>query len=285
MVRTSAVAVWTVPVGSVTRTVASRFTTAGGWGPPQPIDNGAGNASSAVIAMDANGNATAIFNQTDGTRFNMSANRFTANQGWGAPTLIETSDGDAFVPNVAADSNGNAIAVWHQSAGANSHILSNRFTFGGTWGNAQAIGAPLGNADPKMAVDAAGDVAAVWYGLVNGRRFIFSNRFTPSAGWGVPAQIETHTGGDAILPSIALDRSGNALAVWQQEDDGIRSNAYAARFTVAGGWTTPQALKINTGFTGSGGLHVVTDARGDSLAVWSQQVGSGMFSILADRFE
>jgi hypothetical protein len=165
----------------------------------------------------------------------MWANRFIAGQSWGAPVLLESSDGDAFVPNVAVDANGS--------------------------------------------------VAVVWYQLVNGRRFIFSNRFTTNAGWGAPAQIETHTGGDAILPTIAMDRSGNALAVWQQEDDFIHDNAYAARFTVASGWGVPQALKVNTGFTNSGGLHVVIDPRGDALALWSQQVGSGTFSVLADRLE
>jgi hypothetical protein len=77
------------------------------------------------------------------------------------------------------------MAVWHQSNGANSFILANRFSIGtGMWGGAQTVGTALGNADPKMAVDASGNIAVVWYKLVNAKRFIFSNRFTPAGGLG-----------------------------------------------------------------------------------------------------
>jgi hypothetical protein len=279
------IAIWTVAVNGLTRTVASRFTTTGGWSTAQPIDNGVGNASSANIAMDTNGNATAIFNQSDGTHFNLSANRFTAGA-WGAPVSLESSDGDSFVLNVEVDASGNAMAVWHQSNGASSFILANRFSIGtGTWGGAQTVGTALGNADPKMAVDASGNVGVVWYKLVNGKRFIFSNRFTLAGGWSTAAQLETHTGGDALLPTIAMDRSGNAIAVWQQEDDFIHDNAYAARFTPGGGWSTPQPLQINSGATSSGGLQVAIDSHGDAWALWSQQVAAATFTIDADRLE
>jgi hypothetical protein len=235
--------------------------------------------------MDTNGNATAIFNQSDGAHFNLSANRFTAGA-WGAPVPLESSDGDSFVLNVKVDPSGNAMAVWHQSNGANSAILANRFSIGtGMWGGAQTVGTAFGNADPKMAVDASGKVGVVWYRLVNGKRFIFWNRFTPADGWSTAAQLETHTGGDALLPTIAMDRSGNAIAVWQQEDDFIHDNAYAARFTPASGWGIPQVLQINSGATNSGGLQIAIDSHGDAWALWSQQVAAATFTIDADRLE
>jgi len=42
--------------------------------------------------------------------------------------LFETDDaGGAFSPQIAIDTNGNAIAVWYQSDGARNNIWANRW--------------------------------------------------------------------------------------------------------------------------------------------------------------
>jgi len=42
--------------------------------------------------------------------------------------LIETDNvGDAFVPQIAVDGSGNALAVWHQFDGTVFNIWANRF--------------------------------------------------------------------------------------------------------------------------------------------------------------
>ena len=41
--------------------------------------------------------------------------------------------------------------------------------------------------------------------------------------------IETNNAGDATKPQIAMDASGNALAVWQQSD-GAHTNIWSNRF-------------------------------------------------------
>jgi hypothetical protein len=279
-----------VPVGTVNRTVASRFTTANGWSAPQPIDNGAGNAGGAAIAMDPNGNGTAVWSQSDGTRNNVWSNRFVAGVGFGTPVLIENDNvGSAFVVRVAVDPNGNAFAIWQDSVGININLMANRFTAGGTWGTQQVIGTPKGNADAQIAVDVNGNAMVVWEqftgapGIFN----IASNRFSPTTGWGTPIAVETHAGTRSFLPFVALDRSGNAVAVWQQEAaDRNHENIFANRFTPAGGWAaTPIQLINNVGFTHSGLARVAIDPRGDAVAIWSQQVGSGTFNLLSDRLQ
>jgi hypothetical protein len=284
----SALAVWVVPVGNVNRAVASRFT-GGTWSAPQPIDNGAGNNGTAVVAMDANGNGTAVWTQSDGTRANVWSNRFIAGFNWGAPQLIENSDfGSAGVPRVAVDPAGNAFALWQETSGVNGKLQSNRFTPGGGWSTAQQVGAPLLNADAQIEVDTHGNAMVVWEqnnGV--GRYNVFFNRFTPAGGWGTATQVETHVGtGNSFLPHVALDSSGNALAMWQQEDPSFHVNIWAARFTPAGGWGPSVRLIDNTPGTSSSGVpHLAIDARGDAVAIWSQQVGAGTFNMLSDRFE
>ena len=59
--------------------------------------------------MDGSGNAVAVWQQSDGTRDNIWANRYTPSGGWGTATLIESNNaGDARYPQVAMDVSGNA---------------------------------------------------------------------------------------------------------------------------------------------------------------------------------
>ena len=75
----------------------------------------------------SNGNATAIWHQSDGTRTNIWANQYVAGVGWATAELIETEDlGDAERPQLAVDPDGNAIAVWYQDDGMRLNVWANR---------------------------------------------------------------------------------------------------------------------------------------------------------------
>ena len=105
------------------------FTTAdGAWGSAELIEtNDAGSAIAPQIAFDSNGNALAVWYQSDGSRYNIWANRFDGTS-WGSAELIETNDaGNTYDPQIAVDSNGNALAVWYQYDGSRYNIWANRF--------------------------------------------------------------------------------------------------------------------------------------------------------------
>jgi hypothetical protein len=88
----------------------------------------AGSAIAPQIALDAAGNALAVWTQSDGTRDNIWSNRYTVGSGWGTAELIETDDaGDATAPQIALDTAGNALAVWYLFDGIQNHLWSNRF--------------------------------------------------------------------------------------------------------------------------------------------------------------
>ena len=87
-----------------------------------------GDAGTPQIAFDSSGNAMAVWTQSDGTRANIWANRYSAGTGWGTAALIETSNaGNAYNVQIAFDSSGNAMAVWQQSDGTRDNIWVNRF--------------------------------------------------------------------------------------------------------------------------------------------------------------
>lgn len=231
----NALAVWEQFGGSVNDIWANRYDAGTGlWDTAALIEtDNLGSADAPQIAIDANGNALAVWQQYDGTRYNISANRYTAGSGWGTAALIESDNfGPAYQPQIAFDSNGNALAVWQQNTVTGVNIWANRYTAGADiWGTAALVeNNSVGSSSyPQIAFDTTGNALAVWYQNDGLRTNIWSNRYTANSGWGTAALIETDNAGPADSPQIAIDANGNALAVWEQSD-GTRYNIWANRF-------------------------------------------------------
>ena len=286
----NALAVWQQSDGARYNIYANRFTAAtNSWGTAALIEtDNAGGAFIPQFAFDASGNALAVWTQSDGTRFNIWANRFSAaTSSWGTAALIETDNaGNALNPQIAFDAGGNALAVWHQTDGTRTNIWANRFTAAtSSWGTAALIETDnFGGAfDPQIAFDASGNALAVWRQSDGTRSNIWANRFTAAtSSWGTAALIETENLGSAGDPQIAFDGSGNALAVWRQSD-GTRSNIWANRFTAAtSSWGTAALIETdNLGDAGS--PQIAFDASGNALVVWRQSDGT-RFNIWANSF-
>jgi hypothetical protein len=270
---------------------SNRYTPSGGWGTAARIENRDGDAAFPQVAVDPQGNATAVWNQwNDGAGgaggasgtpsvWDIWSSRYTRSGGWGTAARIENRDGDARGVQVAVDPQGNATAVWNQwndgaggAGGANGtpsvwDIWSSRYTRSGGWGTAARIENRDGDAlYPQVAVDPQGNATAVWYqGDDVVSRDIWSNRYTPLGGWGTAERIEIHDD-DARFPQVAVDPQGNATAVWG-DWDGIRQNAWSNRYTPSGGWGT--AARIEDDDRSADDPHVAVDPQGNATAVWS----------------
>lgn len=90
-----------------------------GPGPGEPLalekveTDDTGSAQLPQIAPDASGRVMAVWQQSDGTRTNMRANRLDPVTGkWGTPELIETKD--AVNASLAMSPGGLALAAWEQ---------------------------------------------------------------------------------------------------------------------------------------------------------------------------
>jgi len=225
----NALAAWFQSDGVRNNIWANRFDGTS-WGAATLIEtDNAGGASAPKITFDGNGNAIAVWHQSDGARSNIWANRFDGTS-WGAATLIETDNaGEAVFPDIAFDGNGNALAVWSQSDGIRANIWANRFD-GTSWGTATLIETDdAGEAVfPDIAFDSNGNALAAWHQSDGVRNNIWANRFDGTS-WGTATLIETDNTGGAGYPQIAFDGNGNALAVWYQSD-GVRNNIWANRF-------------------------------------------------------
>ncbi|MBI5739468.1 MAG: hypothetical protein HZA16_02005 [Nitrospirae bacterium] len=272
----NATAVWHQHDGVRTNVWANRHTAGTGWGEAVLIEtDNTGSASGVQVAMDAQGNATAVWQQSAGARTNVWANRYTAGTGWAEAALIETDNtGDASIPQVAMDAQGNATAVWRQADGARTNIWANRYTAGTGWGTAVLVETDnTGSAySPQVAMDAQGNATVVWHQYDGARYSIYSNRYTAGAGWEGAEPIEADNSGDAVGPQAAMDARGNAIAVWQQSD-GTRNNIWTSRHTAETGWG--EAVLIETDNAGDAlGPQVAMDAQGNAIAVWEQYDGT-----------
>ncbi|AHI30316.1 Ig-like domain-containing protein [Marinobacter similis] len=98
------------------------------WGKPEQLGADiAGSAFAPQIALDAEGRALVVWQQSDGLRSSIWANRFDGSA-WGEAEPIEAGDArPASSPQIAFDADGRAIAVWQQPDGARDNIWARRF--------------------------------------------------------------------------------------------------------------------------------------------------------------
>ena len=206
--------------------------------------------------------------------------------GWGAAVPLETGvPGNATWAHIAADSQGNAIAVWVQDYGNRSDIWANRFVNGPGWGSPIAIetGDDAVDTSPMVAVDAQGQGIVVWDHCPPPPPWpctgIYATRFDPITGWSLPTTLATWSVGQGSLyvEDLAIDGSGTAMVVWEDTNGAV----WATRTAPGRSWEAPTLI----GLGARPGLAV--SPNGTAIVVWQ---GAGSYpsyrypTILAKRF-
>lgn len=291
------IAVWRQFDGSQFNIWANRYTgSTTSWGTPTLLESDdTGNADAPRIAMDANGNAMAIWSQKVFNWNSILSNRFDASTGgWGTATLVETNDtNNAKFPEVAMDATGNAVVVWEHWENrpdkgfiGPSRIASNRFNVGaGTWGTPVFVDAdPRIGQFPDVTMDGAGNALAAW---TQGDDAVAS-RFDAGTGtWGTPVLIETNNVGPEGVERvrIAADTAGNTIAVWDQFD-GTEINIFSNRYSVGtGAWGTAELIETDNAGSARGVRIAKNALNGNALAVWTQEDSNGLRSIMSNHFK
>ncbi len=187
---------WTVPPG---------FEVVSGEASAQLVIRATGFASglAQVVVNDGSSSATAgiYLGTVDGT--------------WASAQTISAGGPGNSDPAVGVDGSGNAIVVWqHPYLGA----VANHYAVGSGWQGVQSIGSPGSAFDPSVAMSVSGVAVAVWgeYDSDAKAYVVKANRYTGSSGWGTPETIDDSGYGNAGLPKVSIDASGNAIAIWQQ---------------------------------------------------------------------
>lgn len=123
------------------------------------------------------------------------------------------------------------------------------------------------NAGLFVAGSANGDGIVMWLTDTGSQRQLWAVRYRSLTGqWSEPLRISRNNVSNYSI-NLTADATGNAMAVWSEEEDGI----VAARFSAAAGtWAAPVALGPNVGFAqvagnDAGVVHVIGAAGGDHV--------------------
>jgi len=263
---------------------SNRFVSATGWGLPARIDSNISiHAFATQLAVDGVGNLMALWSDTsDGVTYNISTNRYVVGAGWQTAQLLRAGAlGDAVSPLVKArlamNANGAAAVVWAETASPTS-VWAATYTPVSGWGAAEAIENNLDAAfEPAIAIDADGNATAAFAQFDGTRNVIHANRYIAGSGWNGDVLIGTTSttalNGDAAKPQVSVDRSGNAMVVWEQFD-GVQVNVWANYFLGEdNAWEQPRVIETeNPGDATNARLAM--NSRGAAVVVWQQADGA-----------
>jgi hypothetical protein len=264
------------------------------------------------VAMDNNGNAIIVWQQSDGANTQVYLREYR-NSAWStAPTLttrFSFTGWNAGQPDVAMDNNGNAIVVWHQSNGTNTQIYKREYR-GGNWSAVPAVTSNISPAGqdafgPRVAMDDLGTAVITWsqrngtmsmacgsMGFPGPCSAIYMSEYRNSV-WTHPSTTVDHISPTAdttvAYSSVpAMDGNGNAIIAWAQSDGSSQCTTGLAMSSPctsifkseyrSGIWTHPTTTAQHISPTGNGILAdspaVAMDSSGNAIISWTGYDGS-----------
>jgi hypothetical protein len=199
---------------------------------------------------------------------------------WSAPVAVVSQAGGSFPRNVSVgiDTSGRAVVVWSGSDGTRTRAYASVSIAGDSWTTPQALdGYDAGT--PQVAVNGNGK----GFVMFTERNASVQSRVTAvpvdlgaNPAFGIAQPLRTFVSSTPGQQRIAVDGSGNAIAVWL-DTDGVVGDLVWSRFDAAGGaWSTHQLLApgVGTQVSSSGrpyNLELAMNANGDAVVVWGQR--------------
>ena len=191
---------------------------------PDNVSRLSQDATLAQIAVDKDGNATAVWLGYDGSNLVVLASTRPFGGAWqAAPTILSQPRQDASNPQIVIDSEGNATAVWSRSNGENWIVQASTKPFGGAWQtNPDDVSAPGSSAEsPQVGVDALDTVAVVWASSSGSGSVIQASKRRSGSNWRKTPKTISKSGQGGV-PQIAVSPNGTATVVWKNVfDNGV----------------------------------------------------------------
>jgi len=216
------------------------------------------------LALDAAGDAVAVWAERADTTFTVQAEvRPATTRAWGAAAALSRPGRNASGgPSIALTPSGRAVVAWIEDGVVRA---SRGDAATGAWEPPVDLSgsAAFAEGDPQVAVDASGDTAVVWARGNTGFRAVQAV-FRPRAGnWTERVEIGTARAAPAAKPQVAVDDSGNVVAMWVGPP-GVQA---AARPSATGVWSRP--VLVSAPNLAVSGLRLAIDASGNAVAVWA----------------
>lgn len=275
----AAVLAWTRQTADM-KVWVSRRPAGGHFGAPVVIGSAAGaDALSPEVDINDGGDIIVVWRQNIGGETIFAAYR-PAGGDFSAAQPVSTTDTWNQEPVVALANDGKATIVWSHWNGSLNIGKARVRAADGTLGTQRDLSGsqPTGGAVyPDVDVDAAGNAVAVWshcrapcsdisngpFDVEGASRLAAADTWAPFAPFGTgPAPYGN------LDPQVAVDKAGNAVAVWIAPNRSVQSASRAA----GGGFGTPQT-GISAPF--AEGIRLAMDSQGNAVALWVRRDGAG----------
>jgi hypothetical protein len=234
------------------------------------------------VAVDPAGDAVVVWERSDGTYRIIETSTRAAGGGWLPPQGLSTGGQNAFSPQVAADSAGDAVAVWDRYNGSNYLVEAATRMAGADWQAPVELSATgQDGLFPQIALDSAGDAVAVWDTRKGSDYVIEAATRAAGGAWQTGEEISA-PGKDLEEPHarVAVDPAGDAVAAWERYN-GANYIVEAATKTSGAPWLPAQELSAagQDAFSAD----VAVDPAGNAAAVWQRSNGTNQIIETATR--
>jgi hypothetical protein len=258
----AAIVAWTRSNGTDYIAEAAFRPAGGSFGVPVQLSASGQSAEFPRVAIDAAGDATVVWERSNGTNTVIeSATRMASTGSFTASVALSDSSESARNPTVAMDQAGDTAVTWTRSNGSDNIAQIVERPAGGSFGSTASLSAEGENAEyPQVALDGSGGATVVWTREATVE--------VASAALGGSFSTPQPLSYPALFPTIAEDAAGDVLVgFYDAEVDGA-----ATAFRPAGGlFTSPQIISPPGKTVRIGGpgdefqLNVAIDGQGDGL--------------------
>ena len=241
---------------------------AASWGQPFAVSKEGQNALTPKLAVDDSGTAFVWVRPVSGDLIVQA--RLRSFFGTLGPVHDISPPGeDAFRPDVAIDTDGDAVITWQRSDGTNVRIQARQLSTDNTLTAVQDLSAPGQDASaPQVSVADEGDAVFTWLQF-NGTIDRVQARARAADGTLSPVQVISPPGKQSFDPNVGVDANGDAVLVWRSSQSTAVRVQTRAR-SALGTLTSIQTLSGQNGSTGE--PEVAVDDGGDAVFTWRRSV-------------
>lgn len=266
----NAVVVWYSFDGTNYKIQSATFTN-GVWTPYVDVSPSGIDAYNPQVSVDALGNAIVVWFGSIDSNFVIQSASLSFGGNWTSIAIISDLNFNSYCPMIALDAQGNATITWYTFDGVNYLIQCASMPFNGSWSTPSNLSLPNFDAyNPQIALNSSGNSIIAWY-YYNGSNYIIQAASSTFGGtWSSPSDISL-PGYNALNVNVHLDASGNAFAIWVNND---LSNYLVdvSQLPLNGTWTTP--ITISASGQDCFCPQIAADSSGNVVATWFSNNGS-----------
>ncbi|MBS1890566.1 MAG: hypothetical protein JST59_04690 [Actinobacteria bacterium] len=221
-----AIVVWQQGTISGAGIKAALGDTSGNWDAPETVSVGF-DLSHPTVGIDDNGNAVAAWREElPNTEYGTGV-RVLEGGAWGSLQTYGPNSASYESQLLAVDPAGDAVLVMYYEGA----IEAVNRSAGGSWGAVETLksGIAARVQAPQLAISANGEATAIWANGTSGNASIEAARMDAAGIWG-NTEVLPAFGTDLHQPSIAIDDTGKATAIW-------------ANYSYIGGWAFESATQ------------------------------------------